>query len=46
MGTPCVEVYYPVQNAMEIDEDHGEDDHLRTTLHAVNEMVSTILSWD
>lgn len=41
-----MEAYYPVENGKEIDEDYKEDDQLRATLRAINEMVSAILSWD
>lgn len=43
---PSVEVYCPTENGKEIDEEHKEDDQLRATLRAINEMVSAILSWD
>jgi hypothetical protein len=46
MWMPTVEAYYPTENGKEIDEDHKEDDQLRATLRAVNEMVYAILSWD
>jgi hypothetical protein len=43
---PSVEAYYPNENGKEIDEDYKEDDQLRATLRAINEMVSIILAWD
>jgi hypothetical protein len=46
MWIPSVEDYYPIENGKEIDEEYEEDDQLRATLRAVNEMVSLILSWD
>lgn len=46
MWITSVDDYFPVENGKEIDRDYGEDDQLRATLRAVNEMVSLILSWD
>ena len=41
-----MEAYNPIESGKEIDEDYEDDDQLRATLRAVNEMVFAILSWD